>query len=184
MTIDDELILVLLKPEKDGKVGKDAPIGKDIMGAYDLDYKLAQVDSFYSDHQAVIKKERTQICPDITIAVKTGNIRTVAIELENDLKWDFMESIEQVKKYKNKFETKIIIPADYIRFAPLYKNEGFRVYLWKAKRIWQCLKCKTETAKEGPFVPECSNSKCKNKSQDAFRLVRVEDASFEEFKEY
>jgi hypothetical protein len=106
----------------------------------------------------------------------------IAIELENDIQWDFQCSLQQIKKYKGKFEdTRIIIPYDFSRFAPLYRNEGFRVYLWKAKRRWQCLKCGTETAKEGIVTPICSNQECKNHNQNEFRLIGLKDACIEEF---
>jgi hypothetical protein len=182
MTIDDELILALLKPQKDGKVGKDAPI-IGMIGAGDIEYKLEEIDSFYLDPEAVIKKEKTYISPDITVFEKSGNMRIVAVEIENDLKWDFMESMQQVKKYKNKMETRVIIPDDYSRFAPLYKNEGFRVYLWKAIRRWQCLECGTEIEKGGHIVPVCPNNKCKNHNPNEFSLVGLKDPTFEEFKE-
>ncbi len=97
------------------------------------------------------------------------------------MQWDFGESLRQLRKYKLNFkDTRIIIPKDYERFAPLYKKAGFRTFLWTAERRWQCLKCGTETAKEGPIVPTCSNPKCKNHSSNDFRLIGLKDAIIEE----
>jgi hypothetical protein len=64
----------------------------------------------------------------------------------------------------------------------LYKKEGILVYLWKAKRRWQCLRCGTENEKEGPVTPMCSNSDCGNHSPNEFRLVGLKDADIEEYK--
>jgi hypothetical protein len=122
--------------------------------------------------------------PDITVVTSVKK-RKVAIEIENDLKWDFMESMKQVKNYKNKMETIIIIPNIYSRFAPLYENEGIRVYLWKATRIWQCMKCGIEKDKEGPVAPIVPpNNECTNLKHHDFSLVGLKDANFEEFKKY
>ena len=85
-----------------------------------------------------------------------------------------------MKKYKGKFnDTRIIIPEQYKRFAPLYKNEGFRVWIWKAKRKWQCLRCGIINEKEGLVPPKCK--KCNNKSRIEFRLVGLKNADVEEY---
>ena len=122
------------------------------------------------------KSELVKITPDLTVTFPRKKNIKVAIELENDIKWDFGESLRQLKKYKVKFpDTRVIIPEEYKRFASIYKNEGFRVYLWKAKRKWQCLKCGTITEKEGPIQPQCKNEDCKNKNRNEFRLVGLQD---------
>lgn len=179
MTIDDELILELFKPDRYGKVGKDALIVK-IVGKRAIYYNLEELHSFYLDTDAVIKKEKTHICPDILIYADITRIQPqIAIELENDIKWDFGESLRQVKKYKGKFsDTRVIIPEEYERFAPLYKNEGFRVYLWKATRVWQCMICGDLTYKEGPIPPKCEE--CNKHTQH--RLVGLEDTDIEEYE--
>jgi len=123
--------------------------------------------------------------PDIMTKIfspEEHETKTVVIELENDLQWDFGESLRQLRKYKLNFkDTRIIIPKDYERFAPLYKKAGFRVFLWNAMRRWQCLRCGNETIKEGPVIPKCSNTKCGNHSQNEFRLIGLKDAVIEEF---
>jgi hypothetical protein len=179
MTIDDELLLELFKPDRYGKVGKGALIVK-IVGRADIGYNLEQSYWFYLDADAVIKKEKTQICPDIVVS---GEMGTIAIELENDIQWDFAESLRQMKNYKHQFaDIRVIIPYEYERFAPLYKNEGGRVWLWQAKRKWRCLRCGTINVNESRVPPQCKNGKCKNKSRDEFDLVGLENADFNEYE--
>jgi len=181
MTIDDELLLELIKPEKDGRVGKDSLIVK-IVGTHNIDYVLEEPTSEIREEdvqsEADLEYMNThEITPDITVVLK-GKRKEIAFELENDVQWDFGESLRQVKRYQDRFsDTRVIIPEEYRRFAPLYANEGFRVYLWKATRIWQCLKCGTETEKEGPFEPQCK--KCNKTTKH--RLVRLKDADIEEY---
>jgi hypothetical protein len=202
MTIDDELILELIKPNSIGKIGSNAPI-LDIVGEreketlYTLEESTQYTMTYGSRHANQV--DIVKMTPDIVLA-KTPTYQTpegrtikishedlitayghnIAIELENDIQWDFQSSLRKLKKYKYNFpDTRIIIPKDYERFAPLYKNEGFRVYLWKAARRWQCLRCGAETEKEGPVTPKCKN--CQNSSQNDFRLVGLQDTNIEEF---
>lgn len=87
-----------------------------------------------------------------------------------------------IRARKNRFDdVRLVIPEDYQRFAPLYKNEGFRVYLWKAKRKWECLRCGVVTDKKGPVQPKCRNRDCGNTSRNDFRLVGVKEADVREF---
>jgi hypothetical protein len=175
MTIDDELLHALLNPQKGGKVGKDALI-LETTRRTDFEYKLEELSDFFRDQHAVIRKEPTYICPDITIFPKSGH--KIAIELENDLQWDFMASIRKIKDYKQVFETRVIIPKMYEKFAPFYQNEGFRVYLWTAIRRWKCEKCETINEKEGPFEPKCR--KCKKRTRHT--LVNIKDVKIEEYE--
>jgi len=182
MTIDDELLLELIKPDENGEVGESALIIK-IVGTKKIEYKIEQSEIDYELYwdALTLGKRNVEMTPDITISIPNEN-KQIAIELENDYDWDFQASLRQVKKYRIRFDdTRVIIPKDYGRFAPLYKHEGFRVYLWKAKRVWQCLKCDTKTDKEGPVIPKCSNSGCRNHSQNGFRLIGLKDTSIEEF---
>lgn len=186
MTIDDELLLELIKPDKTtGEIGEGALIVK-IVGTRRIDYELEETTYHWRDyfHEGTKRQsEMIPMTPDIMAKIPSSEkgFSTIAIEVENDLQWDFGESLRQLRKYKLNFaDTRIIIPIDYQRFAPLYKKAGFRVYLWKAKRRWQCLRCGTETTKEGPVTPICSNSECKNHSQNEFRLVGLKDADIEE----
>ena len=87
-------------------------------------------------------------------------------------------SLRQIKKYKRITpDVRVIIPQLYEQFAPLYKNEGFRVWLWKGIRRYQYLGCKSETEVEGPFKPKCK--KC-NKFMELM-LIGLKDTKFYEF---
>ena len=180
MTIDDELTLALLKPDKNGKVSKDAPI-VGIVGTSNIRYELEELFYWRSRYEALMGTF-VKMTPDIFVRTLGPKMKTMAIELENDIDWDFAGSLRQIKKYRKNFsDVRIVIPKKFERFASLYKNEGFRVYLWKAKRKWQCLRCGTITPKEGPIQPICKNKACGNKSRNEFRLVGLKDTKFEEY---
>ncbi|MBE0525264.1 MAG: hypothetical protein IBX40_13180 [Methanosarcinales archaeon] len=189
MTIDDELLLGLFKPDRHGKVGEDALIVK-VVGTRKIDYELEESsrESKFELIDLGIEREVVKITSDIIVTIPQEYHRKIAIELENNVHWDFGESLRQVKKYKHAFEdTRVIIPTEYKRFAPLYKNEGFRVYLWKAKRKWQCLRCGTINLNENRIPPKCNGKdsegkKCSNKSRDEFDLVGLEDAEVKEYE--
>ena len=180
MTIDDELLLKLLKPEKSGKVGKDALIVK-VVGTLKIDYKLEEPIDYQTKNDAT-QRTWSIMTPDILVTTQGTQPRQIAIELENDIQWDFGKSLRQVKKYQQKFDTRVIIPYEYERFAPLYKNEGVRVWLWQAKRKWKCLRCETINANKSRVPPKCKNEKCRNKSRDEFDLVGLEDTDFNEYE--
>ena len=175
MTVHDELILELIKPNRLGEVGENALI-INVVGSRKIDYRLEEPTSGIAEENIEFEDDiefaRTHIItPDITVNILREK-KQIAIELENDIQWDFGKSLRQVKRYQERFpDTRVIVPEEYKRFAPLYKNEGFRVYLWKAKRKWQCLRCGTITDKEGPIQPKCKNKKCGNTSRNEFRLV-------------
>lgn len=183
MTIHDELILELIKPNRHGEVGKGALIIK-IAGTRKVNYRLEHRTSEFKaeDLETIDDVEYAithLIAPDIVVFKEDNEI---AIELENDVHWDFGKSLRQIKKYKNRYDdVRVIIPNDYKRFAPLYKHEGFRVYLWNAMRKWQCLRCGTVTVKKGPVQPKCKNEKCGNTSRNEFRLVGLEETEIEEY---
>jgi hypothetical protein len=186
MTIDDELLLEIIKPDRAGKCSTDALLFKIINDKQFVGYKLEE-DTIYYEHYSdgnlpSMKVEPVTMTPDITVLVLQGggkSTREIAIEVENGYKWDFQESLRQVKKYQKQFlDVRMVIPEEYRRFAPLLKNEYIRVFLWKAKRKWQCLRCGTETVKEGPISPKCS---CNNNNQNDFRLIGLVDTNIEEF---
>jgi len=184
MTVDDELILEIIKPSRLGEVGTGALIVK-IVGSRNIDYRLEEkvseltVDEIKTTFELEYAASH-HISPDIIVTLLREQRKQVAIELENDLHWDFGESLRQVKRYQVRFQdVRVIVPEEYKRFAPLYKHEGFRVYLWKAKRRWQCLRCGSEAIKEGPVTPKCQ--KCSNNSPNDFRLIGLKDADIEEY---
>jgi hypothetical protein len=170
MTIDDELLLELFKPDYYGNIGKDALI-VNIVGTPIIDYKLEESEEVTFWRKSEIEK----MTPDITVTLKQESI-TIAIELENDIKWDFQESLRQLKKYRKKFsDVRIIIPREYKRFAPLYHNERFQVYLWSAKRKWKCFRCGFVNVNESRIPPKCDgknqNGKSCNANREEFELV-------------
>lgn len=122
--------------------------------------------------------------PDIVITLRQQSI-TIAMELENDIGWDFQESMRQLKKYRKKFsDVRIIIPREYKRFAPLYYHERFPVYLWSAKRKWKCLRCGQVNVNESRIPPRCEGTKekpCGNSSRDEFELVGLKDTKIEQY---
>ena len=186
MTIDDELLVELIKPDKFGEIGKNALLVK-VVGTRKFTFSLEEPKWFlkiYEDQlRTVIHRTRREviISPDIIVTVLNSNER-IAIEIENDIKWDFGESLRQVKKYRDKFpDTRIIIPESYQRYAPLYKNEGLRVFLWSGKRKWKCLRCETITLNESRIPPKCKNNHCNNNSKSDFELVGLENADVNEF---
>ena len=192
MTIDDELLLEFFKPDKHGKIGKNALI-INIVGTrnifYTLEKSMSRIPKEDIKTLDVLKiAMEFLITPDIVIFLPTKGAKEIAIELENDIAWDFGKSLRQVHKYKETYpDTRVIIPEKYKRFAPLYKNEGFRVYVWKAKRKWQCLRCGTINLNESRIPPKCNGKdsegqKCTNKSRDEFDLVGLEDAEVKEYE--
>ena len=186
MTIDDELIYELIRPERDGMVGKEGLIVR-IVGTRKVDYSLEEPKAYRRYYRDVFSPvaEVVRITPDLIVTLLgTKEIlnKYVAVELENDVHWDFGQSLRQVKKYKEEYDdTRVIIPEIFEKFAPLYVHEGFRVWLWKAKRKWQCLRCGTISKKEGPFPPKCKGKNCNAKNLNDFRLVGLEDVEIEEY---
>ena len=187
LTIDDELLLELFKPDYCGNLGKDALI-VGIIGARDIDYSLEETpQQKYVRASGEHEREVERMTPDIVITYKHEPI-TVAIELENDIKWDFQDSLRQLKKYRKMFsDVRIIIPREYKRFAPLYYHERFPVYLWGAKRKWKCQRCGHLNEKESRIPPKCegknqNGKKCDNASREDFELVGLKDAEIDKFK--
>lgn len=183
MTIDDELLLELFKPDRYGKVGDRALIVK-IVGTRLIQYKLEETMVYWKTYEDRDEREvrrgtkEIMVTPDITVTIPKESKKQIVIELENDVKWDFGDSLRQIKKYRDRFpDARIIIPEEYKRFAPLYKNEGFRIYLWKTTRMWQCLRCGTVTEKEGPVQPKCEQC---NKNTE-HRLIGLKDTKIEEY---
>lgn len=181
MKIHDALIYELIKPEKSEPYKATGGI-VDIVGTSNIRYTL---ESSFTYHEIPEQAVAVTMTPDVvvtklnlTLEEKETDRRNVAIELETDEDFDFGNSLRQIKKYQNKFnDVRVIIPIEYEKFVPLYKNEGFRVYFWKAIRKYQCLRCKNETEIEGPFEPKCK--KCNKYSKH--RLIGLKDAKFDEF---
>ncbi len=157
MTIHDELVLKLIDADKWGKA-KGYIVT--IVGSSDIDYLLEEL-YYWRGHYQQITGTFVKMCPDIVVTNLKSGKRT-AIELEGDMDWDFAKSLRQIKKYrmnsKQFQDVVVIIPKRYERFAILYAKQGFRVYLWKATRIWQCLGCEQtlEGKSRAKPKPTCS----------------------------
>lgn len=184
MTIIDELLVELIKPDKFGEIGKNALLAK-VVGTSSFTYTLEESKWFRKNYEEKLRTviHRTQkeimISPDIIVKITNTN-EQIAVKIENDIKWDFGESLRQAKKYRDKFpDTRIIIPKSNQRYAPLYKNEGLRVFLWSGKRKWKCLRCETVSLNENRVPPRCE--KCNNNSKSDFELVGLENADVNEF---
>jgi len=150
MTIHDELILALTQLYKKGK----APL-YEIVESKDVNYRIEEPMNRELPSGNIIK-----MTPDIIVHYK-GSEKRVAIEVENDIQWDFADSLRQVKKYKRyppknwKLKVIVIIPKEYQRFAPLYNNEEIPVWLWTATRIWECMRCGNITEEKRTLKPKC-----------------------------
>jgi hypothetical protein len=175
MTIHDELILALTQPNEKG----DVPIYK-MVGRNNAPFRIEE-SAFLSqgdrpDYTAPLPPQG--ITPDIIVRVRTSPVEEwVAIEVETDKDFDFGESLRQVKKYRGKYGVIVVIPMEYERFVPLYKNEGLRVYLWKATRILECMACGKLSYVDKPIEPKCSAKGCKSPGQ---RLKGIKDEKFVE----
>ncbi len=113
MTIDDELLLEIIKPNLNGEIGKDALIRR-IVGRDIIWYRLEH----FEDYPITLGTGRStsyeivKITPDIVVRTKAPTLvnthggptmvspEEIAFEIENDLHWDFQESLRQTKKYK------------------------------------------------------------------------------------
>ena len=179
MKIHDALIAELIKLDKHGKATGD--IIK-IVGSSKIKWQLEEL-VYWRGHYQQVMGTYIEMSPDILatrLRPTSEEMAQVAIELETDVDFDFGKSLRQIKNYKNKFaDVRVIIPAgkEYERFAPLYKNEGFRVWFWSAIRIWQCLRCGNITEKEGSIQPKCK--KCNRYTKH--ELINLIGVKFEEF---
>jgi hypothetical protein len=174
MTIHDEIILKLIEPDKTGKATGYVTT---IVGSKNISYKLEDI-FWYCGHYEKILGTMVRMSPDIFVH-NLGTSKTTAIELENDDHWDFGHSLRQVRKYRrnNDFhEVVVVIPKNYERFAILYVTQGFRVYLWKATRVYECKICGKGQNENNPT--KCLTDKCKGELE----LVGVKDVEFTPFE--
>jgi len=181
MTIHDELVRELIKLADWGK-----PTGYiiNIVGSANIQYVLEEL-FYWRGHEQVKYDTYVEMAPDIVVTNKESGKRT-AIEVKGDINWNFADSLRQIKKYKRNsrqfHDVVIIIPKRYERFARLYKKEGFRVYLWKATRIWECMRCGNEMEDERTVKPRCSIKECKTTEQMLKGLKEESKDIFEPFE--
>lgn len=183
MTIDDELIREFVKLNKKGK-----PIGQYIINLAGSDHIECKLEETYSmrnpyNPHAEFTGDYVKMTPDIVVTNLDTDV-TTAIEIENDIQWDFGKSLRQIKMYRkntsNFQNVVIIIPKKYERFARYYKTEGFEVWLWEATRLWECMKCDTKIPSKRTGKPKCTNQDCKSTE---LALMGLEGYQFLRFKE-
>jgi hypothetical protein len=179
LKLHDLLVYELIKPTKSREATGEI---KKIVGSGKIRWKLEETKDFHKRAQYSLETVSEYMTPDIIVTKlkpAAGEASTVIIEVETDEAFDFAQSLRQIKKYRRiSPDVRVVIPKEYEKFAPLYANEGFRVWFWKAKRVIECLRCRNQTDVEGPYEPKCSG--CGNKSTK-HRLIDLKDIEFIEF---
>jgi len=87
LTIDDELLLELIKPNKLGEVGDDALIIK-VVGTKNMSYTLEEPTTPFKSYTATDEFDYAMehlITPDITVTLPKEKEKEIAIEIENDV---------------------------------------------------------------------------------------------------
>ena len=178
MKIHDALVYELVKP-----TGHGEPTGEiiRIIGSKKIKYQLEETETFQRRATHSLETIIDYMTPDIVVTrlrPSPGEAPKAVIEVETDVDFDFAKSLRQVKKYRRIApDVRVVIPKEYEKFASLYANEGFRVWLWKATRKYECLRCGNVTTIEGPYKPKCG--KCEKYTKH--RLIDLADAAFLEF---
>lgn len=109
----DELVLKLIAPDPISRKPRGYIIN--IVGSANIKYLLE--DLFYwRGHQQRVLNTYVEMSPDI-VATNLTSGKTIAIEVETDIKWDFAHSLQQVKKYRRNSKdfqnVVVIIPKRY-----------------------------------------------------------------------
>jgi ribosomal protein L37AE/L43A len=176
MDIHSELILALCQRDEKGEI----PLVK-IVGTANMEVRFEE--SMYlpagnqPDYTAPLPPRG--ITPDIIVTILGTPKRKIAIEVESNIDFDVGKTLRQIKKYSRIFETKLIMPKEQEKYAPIFNNEGFRVYLWTATRIWECMKCGQKTYERTSIKPKCSNTKCAKTR--TLRSIGLKEIELEEY---
>ena len=176
MGIHSELILALCQRDEKGKL----PLVKVVRTAnievrFERSRYLPATDQ--PDFTAPLPPRG--ITPDIIVTTLGIPKRKIAIEVKSDINFEPEKTLRQIKKYSVIFETKLIIPKEQKKYAPYFKNEGFRVYLWRATRIWECMKCGRKTYEKTSIKPRCSNAQCR--ASRSLRLAGLKEIELDEY---
>ena len=149
MPIHDELIRALTEPNENNEI----PL-----------LRITRTKAInYSTHLLIDEK----MCPDLVIdyhrSREPGEV--ILIEVESDDDFNYQRSMIQIRKYKRKYpDVRVIIPEEYERFARLYDNDGFTVYLWTASRICKCRCEHVFSSKQWrPRCPKCNSTEIRLK---------------------
>lgn len=179
MKLQDALIYELIKPTKLGEP-TGAIIG--IVGTKNIKYVIEDSQEFQQRATHSIETLVEQMTPDLVVTrlrPQQGEPLTAVVEVETDVDFDFGASMRQIKKYRKiSREIHVIIPKAEENFAPLYRNEGFRVWLWEATRIWECMRCGAVKEENRKLQPRCSERSCGSSEQ---KLKGLKDAKFTDF---
>jgi len=142
--IDDEIIKALIQPDQYGEIGKEAPI-RGLIGLKIIDY----------DTEVDVGKKRTV---DILLIVRKESKQCkVAIEVENDRKFDVGEILRKIKRDKL-YPTIVIIPKEFDGHAYRFRKSGIPVWYWKATCKWLCRGCNKITTSTSSLTPaRCAN---------------------------
>ena len=165
MTIHDELVLKLIDLDPASRKLRGYII--DIVGSSNIKCILEEI--FYRlNPETPFVEEYIKMTPDVVVTNLKSN-KTTGVEVETDIKWDFADSLRQLKKYKSNRkgfqDVVVIILKRYERFAPLYEEEGFQVCLWEATRLWECAQCGNEMEERRTIKPRCSSKDCRSTEQ-------------------
>lgn len=148
--IDSELINELIQPDQFREIGKEAPIRK-VAGHKIVDY----------DTEVDIGKNRTA---DILLIIQVGSVKqNLIVEVENDRKPDFGETLRKIKRVK-RCATKVIIPKEFERFAWRFQKSGIPVWYWTGVFKWLCRdsECSKITLSTSSFTPiRCDHCKAR-----------------------
>jgi hypothetical protein len=179
MKLQDALVYELIKPTRLGE-----PTGAiiNVVGTKNIKYVIEEPHEFQQRATHSIETIVEQMTPDLVVTrlrPQQGEQVTVVIEVETDVDFDFGASMRQIKKYRKiSREIHVIIPRAEENFAPLYRNEGFRVWLWEATRIWECMRCGAVKEENKILQPRCSETSCRSSEQ---RLKGLKNAKFADF---
>ena len=164
--IDRSLINALIKPDKYGRIGKDAPL-KGIVRLKIIDY----------DTEVDVGKNRTV---DILVTVRSGSEQLkVAVEVENDRKIDVAKTLRQIMRDR-RYPTIAVIPKVLENDAYRFQKKGFYVWYWTATCKWLCQACDKITKSTSSTTPNrCDNPQCQ-KGANLLRWIDPENINFEE----
>lgn len=121
----------------------------------------------------------------VTIFQYSGKNLTqkIAIEVENDRKFDASKILRKIKK-EQPYPTIVIIPHKEERHAGVFQVSMIRVWFWKAKCRWECRRCNSVFTTTSSITPiKCEGKDCKASSNFiVYKIVHPEDVEFVEAK--
>ena len=174
MTVHDELILKIIEKDENGVMPlhkiTNTPENEDISFRLEHTFTLPWGGSLVlaTPDIVVFFKQRES---DSKNPYANPPIHGYAIEIENDIQWDFSDSLRQIKKYFQGYYPIVIIPKIYERYKEPYEHEKIDVWLWSAKRIWECMDCGDILQSDKTGKPK----KCLGCNSNQLRLKGISD---------